>query len=589
MNISALLKFLAGNTISKDDFLEGFKAVQEEGKYSDDSIFADDYTKTELQNIFELFDVNKDGQIDQADRLKGSMFSEEMMSEKDLELLVKEFNNMIAEGLFGPNDSFETVSPTPKTRYNPSISSGGDGGNKTPETPKTEDYSSMTASELRNKLDSARGTLTTNQEALNKIINGTDSALAGYKDDIKNAENNYRALLEEVAPDLAEKYEKAKDDLDAHNQAIADKNVEINETQSNIDSLNASITNLDNNIKAYDVAIADLEAARGQENAPSDLESKISDAKSKRDTAQKEKDALQKQLTAANEKLNTLKAELDELNGQTEEKENAVKNIETEINKLNNSDLTDLKQKVIEAQNKFNDEQAKMLSAAQNAVNAAQAEVDKIQSALNTVEPKEIKKNNSLLSINNPEAVYETLGLDKLGLNKDVFMLAMEGYNNLEDKGNGFLGIFDTTQSADKERYYLLDLNKFELVGRSVLKIGSGNMDNIKTANKDGSHATLSGFEMVGGEYYSDSMGKNAMRLIGLEEGINDNALAKGTVVHYTTNNTTWGCKGFTPVITNGKVDIAATEEKMHRLFPKGTIIFTNPTDSRYREYSALV
>lgn len=588
MNISALLKFLEGNSISKDNFIDGFKTVQEEGNYSSDSIFAESYTKAELQNIFETFDVNGDGQIDQDDKLKGSMFSEEDMSEKDLQLLVKEFNDMLAEGLLGSFEVPETITESIK-KHHSRKSSGGDNGGDTPDVTKSEDYSKLSATELATKLSDAQGTLASNQELLNKIIDGSDATLAALKENVTTAEEQYQNMLEQVAPELAEKYKTAKDNLDQHNQAIADKEVDINKTQSDIDSLTASIANLDSNIAAYNAAIADLEAARGQENAPDDLESKISEARNKLQAAQTKRDEEQQKLDAANEKLNTLKGELSELQNQTAEKEQAVQTVQEEIDKLNNSDLTNLKTAVTEAQNAYDTKQAEMKTSAQKAIETSQAEVNKIQSALNDRQAKDIQKDYSVLDVKNAEKIYEALGLEAQGLNKDVFMLAMEGYNNLEDKGNGYLGIFDTTQSADKERYYLLNLNTFELVGRSVLKTGSGNMDNIQTANRDGSHATLSGFEMVGSEYYSSSMGKNAMRLIGLEDGINDNALAKGTVVHYTTNNSTWGCKGFTPVMKNGRIDQNATEEKMHRLFPEGAIIFTNPTDSRYRDFSALV
>ena len=93
---------------------------------------------------------------------------------------------------------------------------------------------------------------------------------------------------------------------------------------------------------------------------------------------------------------------------------------------------------------------------------------------------------------------------------------------------------------------------------------------------------------MVGSEYYSNSMEKRALRLIGLEEGINDNAMSKGTVVHYTVNDHTWGCKGFPPVRTNGRIDRDATYELMRELFPENAIIYTHPTDERYWDMSEL-
>lgn len=186
------------------------------------------------------------------------------------------------------------------------------------------------------------------------------------------------------------------------------------------------------------------------------------------------------------------------------------------------------------------------------------------------------------------DKLYTTMGLDKKGLNKQVFIRAIEGYNNLSDKGNGLLGIFDTTQNASKERYYLIDLNNFKLIGQTVIKEGSGDMSNIATANKSGSHATLSGFEKVGTSYKSSKSWEKGIYLHGLEKGINDSASARGCVAHYTTNNTTWGCKGISAVIENGQVNKEKTFEKLEKFFPKDAIVFTYPKDQKYWEMSEL-
>ena len=134
----------------------------------------------------------------------------------------------------------------------------------------------------------------------------------------------------------------------------------------------------------------------------------------------------------------------------------------------------------------------------------------------------------------------------------------------------------------------MLDLNTFELIGQSAIKTGSGDMSDVEKANQSGSKATLSGFEKVAEEYKSSKKWKVGIRLDGLEEGINDNARSKSTVAHYTTGNSTWGCKGITPVYKNGKVDESATFKKLRTLFPTDAIIFTYPTDPDYWTLSDL-
>ena len=183
------------------------------------------------------------------------------------------------------------------------------------------------------------------------------------------------------------------------------------------------------------------------------------------------------------------------------------------------------------------------------------------------------------------EQLYSSLALEKEGLSYEVFAVAMKGYKNLNDKGNGMLGIVD----PNSKKYYLIDLNKSKFVGKTDVKFGSGNMNTVAAANKSGSLATLSGFQKVAEEYNGKWAG-GAKRIDGLESGINNNSRSKATVIHSTTKNTTWGCIGYTPVYKNGKVDAAATNEKMNQLFPKNTILFTYPTNlDEYSRLSALV
>lgn len=205
---------------------------------------------------------------------------------------------------------------------------------------------------------------------------------------------------------------------------------------------------------------------------------------------------------------------------------------------------------------------------------------------------------NTVMPNRNIKSIYQKLNLQSQGLSFKVFETAMKGYNKLpqKEKTNNMLGIFDTSQGEDKERYYLIDLKNMKVVARSVMYTGKNKkgLKNIKMANKLNSHSTLSGFERVGTEkgeysYYSVGMRKQALKLEGLELGINETAYRRGTVIHYSKGDTL-GCKGFPPVLKrNGKVDIEATNRRMYQLFPKGTILYTHSLDSNYEKYSKLV
>lgn len=192
----------------------------------------------------------------------------------------------------------------------------------------------------------------------------------------------------------------------------------------------------------------------------------------------------------------------------------------------------------------------------------------------------------------NAQKLYEEIGLKEKGLSLQVFARAIQGYNNLSDQGNGYLGILDTTQGHNDQRYYLIDLKNKKFIGQSAIRLGSGKqgkMDDCVRANTPGSGETLTGFEKIKGEYISPrKKWRIGIRLDGLETGINNNALKKAAVAHYTTGNSSLGCKAITPIYKNGKVDTEATYAKLRKLFPQGGIIFTYPKDERYWSKSKL-
>ena len=215
----------------------------------------------------------------------------------------------------------------------------------------------------------------------------------------------------------------------------------------------------------------------------------------------------------------------------------------------------------------------------------------------NKVESEIVVSNNEKIgavekTIEGPKQLYEDLGLDKQGLNYDVFSLALEGYNNLDDKGNGRLAIFDAT--GDK-KCYIVDMKNKKFLYSTEVRLGEKGMGkSIKAANVEGSHATLSGFFKVGTHYAANTkkhFWQEGIRLNGLESGINDNALSKGVVIHYVKakQQHTFGCMGTTPVLdSKGNVDHKASKLKNREMFPENTIVFTYPGKDREDSYREL-
>jgi hypothetical protein len=134
------------------------------------------------------------------------------------------------------------------------------------------------------------------------------------------------------------------------------------------------------------------------------------------------------------------------------------------------------------------------------------------------------------------KGLYEQLGLEKLGLRKDVFGRAVAGWEKLCGKLNpekgGLLSIADLSQSSKNKRFYVIDLVKKEVLFNTYVAHGrnSGEEFAYEFGNKPESYKSSLGFYITGGPY--EGTHGISMRLQGHEKGINDQAVARGIVMH---------------------------------------------------------
>jgi hypothetical protein len=108
-------------------------------------------------------------------------------------------------------------------------------------------------------------------------------------------------------------------------------------------------------------------------------------------------------------------------------------------------------------------------------------------------------------------------------------------YKRMERKGiNGrIVAIADMTQPSTAKRFYLIDLDRKELVLRTYVAHGQGSGDLMATrfSNREGSHQTSLGLYRVGAEIVSPKHGA-ALLLHGLERGVNCQAEAREVIMH---------------------------------------------------------
>jgi hypothetical protein len=133
-------------------------------------------------------------------------------------------------------------------------------------------------------------------------------------------------------------------------------------------------------------------------------------------------------------------------------------------------------------------------------------------------------------------SLYETIELKKRGLDFDLFRYALVGYFNLKKKDalskEGIISIIDFRKSCNESRFYVIDLSRQKVLYQTLVAHGrkSGDIYARHFSNAPGSLKSSLGF-FVTGDTYDGEYGYS-LYLYGMDEGFNDQAKARGIVVH---------------------------------------------------------
>ncbi len=134
------------------------------------------------------------------------------------------------------------------------------------------------------------------------------------------------------------------------------------------------------------------------------------------------------------------------------------------------------------------------------------------------------------------DSIYNTLHLLQAGLQEEAFELAYKGYYKLLEQGmvqkKEVLTIADFSKPSSDERLFVIDIEKGKILFQTLVAHGrkSGLIYATEFSNKLESNKSSLGFYLTLQTYYG---GKGyALRLQGLEKGINDNAFDRAIVLH---------------------------------------------------------
>ncbi|RSK46015.1 murein L,D-transpeptidase catalytic domain family protein [Hymenobacter perfusus] len=132
--------------------------------------------------------------------------------------------------------------------------------------------------------------------------------------------------------------------------------------------------------------------------------------------------------------------------------------------------------------------------------------------------------------------IYRDLQVEQQGLRFEVFEKAMTGYLNLEKSGKlgekQLLTVVDFGLPSTEKRLWVLDLEAKQVKFHTLVAHGHNSGENMATnfSNENESNMSSLGFYVTEGEY----IGKHgrSLKLQGLDEGYNTNALLRSVVMH---------------------------------------------------------
>ncbi|TGE21945.1 murein L,D-transpeptidase catalytic domain family protein [Hymenobacter aquaticus] len=132
--------------------------------------------------------------------------------------------------------------------------------------------------------------------------------------------------------------------------------------------------------------------------------------------------------------------------------------------------------------------------------------------------------------------LYRDLRVEEQGLRYAVFEKAVTGYFNLKNDGKlsdkQLLTVVDFDLPSTEKRLWVLDLGTKQVVFNTLVAHGHNSGENVATnfSNENESNMSSLGFYVTQAEY----IGKHgrSLKLNGVDEGYNDNALMRSVVMH---------------------------------------------------------
>ncbi len=188
------------------------------------------------------------------------------------------------------------------------------------------------------------------------------------------------------------------------------------------------------------------------------------------------------------------------------------------------------------------------------------------------------------------KSIYKDLGIENK-LEYSTFFKAIQGYNKIEGKKDGYITIIDFSKPSNEERFFVIDLENKKVDYSTYVTHGknTGLETAVKFSNNPNSYQSSLGFYLTKNTY--EGSNGYSLRLLGLESGINSNAMERNIVIHgadYATKEfmekygflgRSLGCPAIPEDISKEVIDY----------IKDGTVLYINGNDESYFSKSKYV
>jgi len=189
--------------------------------------------------------------------------------------------------------------------------------------------------------------------------------------------------------------------------------------------------------------------------------------------------------------------------------------------------------------------------------------------------------------------VYTEMNLDKKGLSKQAFDLALKGFNHLVKKrlvrNKNIITVIDFSKPSNEKRLYVLDIKRNKILFQSLVAHGrnSGLEYATSFSNENDSHKSSLGFYITQKTYCGEC--GYALKLKGCERGFNDHAYERAIVVHgskYVTEDflssngflgRSWGCPALPEKVSKKIIDVIKNGSCIFLYHPTQKYLLTSP------------